>query len=127
VEILTQEFDARGNLTGLVDTLDFDGDGVVDLTTTVTRTYDERGNLVRQETAFAGDGGVTLTQEFDARGNLTRSVEATDFDGDGTADSTVSLTQEFNARGNLIRSVRAFDFDADGTADTVITRTFAGP
>ena len=50
----------------------------MDISTTVNRTYDERGNLISQETTFAGDGGVTLTQEFDSRGNLVGSVEATD-------------------------------------------------
>ena len=124
VQTLTQTFDAHRNLTMSVDTLDFDGDGVVDLSTTVNRMYDPHGNLISQETTFAGAGGATLIQEFDSRGNLVRLVQTTDLDGDGTADFIATLTQAFNARGDLVESVQGFDFDADGTADNVITRTF---
>jgi hypothetical protein len=124
VETLTQTFNARGDLTTSVDTLDFDGDGVVDIATTVNRTYDARGRLVLQQTTFAGAGSTTLTQAFDTRGNLLSSVESTDLDGDGTADSIVSLTQSFSARGDLVESVQGFDLNGDGTADNVITHTF---
>jgi nitrous oxidase accessory protein NosD len=108
-----------------VDSLDFDNDGVVDIQTTVDRTFDNHGHLLSQVTEFMGGGTTTLTQEFDGHGNLLSSVEAADVDGDGIADSITSLTQEFSAQGKLVNSVQAFDLDGDGVADNVITHTFA--
>jgi hypothetical protein len=125
VETIAQEFDPHANILHSVDSLDFDNDGVVDIQTTVDRTFDNQGNLLSQVTQFLGDGSTTLTQEFDQHGHLLSSVEVTDFDGDGIPDNMTSLTQEFNVQGELVTSVQSFDLDGNGTADNVITRTFA--
>jgi len=55
--------------------------------------------------------------------NLLSQVQATDYNADGTVDSSSSLTQSFDGRGNLLTSVQTYDTDGDGVAEYVSTTT----
>lgn len=100
----TVTWDSRGHLTSYEEAWDYNADGTVDYLYGYSQSFDDHGRLLTYREAH---GYYLLTQSFDANGNQLSKVETYDWNLDGTADFTRSFTQTFNRDGNLLTQVSA--------------------
>jgi serralysin len=89
--------DARGNAVVTVVEIDWEGDGIVDETTTETSTFNKQGQLT-----------TSITEYRDGEGVL----------------GTTRTTYSYNAHGKVIQVVREHAIDGNGTSAFVDTTTY---
>jgi hypothetical protein len=107
----------------IMEESDFNNDGIIDSKTTITKTFDKQGSLVRSvfEIDSNADGKIdardTTNNTYDKHGNLIRSVFESDNNGDGKIDFRTSDSKTFNNQGKLTSLVSEIDNNADGQID----------
>ena len=120
------EYDAGGNCISRVG-IRYADDGVtVELTDTVTSTYDEQGRLISEVFAYGDDYGGGRRYTYDAYGIL---IAETYINSDGTEDENPTTYQWiFDDHGRLIESRRnnttlleAWTYDDQGRIATYAT------
>jgi len=124
----TFTYDGR-ELVQTISDVDFTGDGIMDERSTVTTTYNRRGQrILRIAESFSLTDGTleqrsTNTFTYDRQGHLASNLYYHDWEGDGTVDRILRSTYEFDSRGRLLRGRVETDRNADGTWDEVTTYT----
>jgi len=123
--VRTVEFDKSENVTepiGNVETLDTDGDGVID---TINRDVDGDGitDISTKMSDTDGDGITdTIATDYDGDGIADTTTKMMDTDGDGITDT---ITRDLDGDGIADTTTKMMDTDGDGITDT-ITRDLDG-
>jgi hypothetical protein len=90
--------DGRGNAIVTVVEIDWDGDGVVDETSTQTSTFNKRGQITSSITEYR--------------------------DGEGLLYGTTKTSYTYDAHDNVIQVVREHDIEGDETPKEIDTATY---
>jgi hypothetical protein len=121
----TVKFDKNENVAepvGNIETLDTDGDGVVD---TINHDVDGDGitDMSTKMSDIDGDGITdTIATDYDGDGIADTTTNMLDTDGDGITDT---ITRDLDGDGITDTTTNMLDTDGDGITDT-ITRDLDG-
>ena len=124
-------YGAFGNLLSETWTLDKAGNQTVDVTNTVTYSYDDAGNLVMEfrTTDDNGDGIPnrisTMSYAYDEAGRVIHQVFTRDYNNDGNPDQITIESYSYDRLGNLLTSTYSNDSDGDGSQDYTVLEVYA--
>jgi hypothetical protein len=114
----------RHKLTSIVTTIDEDGDGTVDSTSTESRAFDQRGRVV--STRVEDNGIVTVESlTYDSHGNvLARQLDTDDLSTPQSPDQRDTTASTYDGRGLLQQTTdQSFEFDSTGAATLLSSDT----
>jgi hypothetical protein len=122
------DYDSTGNVVLITTIEDVDGVVGVDQTSTTSRTYNAKSQVLHEQVVTERSDGTTETRltdnTYDTASRLTSTSTSTSVDGQLTSAETE--TYSFDGKGRLVDSVLSKDLDGDGGSDvvTTITTTF---
>jgi hypothetical protein len=124
------QYDARGAVTGFVDSIDNLSDGEIDFTNRDVVENDAWGlQLVATSDQVQGMNGALMSHSvtrsyYDGRHNHVSSTTETDSDGDGVIDARSSYSTPVDAQERQSQIVLETDDNADGVIDSrTMTKT----
>jgi len=97
-----------GNLVGILYEEDHGGDGLINVSQRVTRTYNPAGQMLTEHSAYdSGADGVIETvsdtqDTYDTAGNLLSSLFESDKGADGTIEITRTRTYTYNESNQVL-------------------------
>jgi hypothetical protein len=126
--------DARGNVLSSIFTADQGGDGAIDMSQQATLTWNEFGELLRQDSLSDSDADGTVDSQWlyvatiEDRNLSQSNIESADFNFDGRVDQIIYSHILRNDRSRPLSYVTREDWDADGSIDQrrVQTYTYSG-
>ncbi|WP_193315445.1 hypothetical protein [Nostocoides sp. F2B08] len=108
----------------LTTSLSFTVDGLEQIRSNSSFTYDKRGDLLQIVTITEAPGADPLTitdsYTYDARGRLLTSTQ---IQAGVVFSSTSTLSRTYDARGRLVEVIQEGDSDTDGVIDARTTQT----
>lgn len=122
--VLTSTYDKRGNQVTLLQRVDFDGDGTIDLRQEFTYEYDSGSRLVYDVVSSYNDDSAAVLgsrsearHTYDSKGRTTGAVIDYDGNGDGATDARTRQVITYDGQGRRSTDVTEQDNDGDGTYD----------
>jgi hypothetical protein len=114
-----------------VTTTEFDrnSDGIIDGKETITKTYDQQGNIIKAvfEDDTNNDGIIdarsTATNKYDSKGNVIEGTRDSDINPYANNLRLESFKNTYNQQGKLTLSVFKYDYNRDGKADATSTQS----
>jgi hypothetical protein len=122
--------DARGNVLSSIYTTDQGSNGAIDMSQRATLTWNEFGELLRQDSRSDSDADGAVDSQWlyvatiEDRNLSQSTVESADFNFDGHVDQIIYSHILRNDRARLLSYVTREDWDGDGTIDQRRAQTY---